>query len=497
MRSSSRDADALVALSRFGLGPRPGDRRRVASDPRGAVAAELDRAGVARIDEEKLVGTELCFRLLVDRRALQALRDGADVNGQLATAAAMMRAAGRLPQKYFAKLDAVRKGPAPQPPAVSAAGGPVDALLKRNAFPYEDELAARLVQARDVGIGFVERLVMFWANHFTVSITGDPYVWCSAGAFEREAIRPHVLGRFGDMLTAATRHPTMLKFLQNDQSFGPNSVAGRQMKIGLNENHARELLELHTLGVDGGYTQGDVTALALAMTGWRTPLDPSSGSFGRFGYNPDAHEPGDRTIMGRVYRDFGERQADAAIDDFGRNPATARHLARRFATAFVADDPPDALVERLAANFRDTGGDLKAFALTLVRSDEAWEAPRTKMRSPQEFALSLVRMLPQTPDLAMLKGGLEALGQQFWGAPSPKGFTLLGRDWIAPDAQTNRLDLAVQIAAVQPETIDPPALADDLFGDVLSDESLTAVKRAGSREQALALLMMCPEMQRR
>ncbi|QZN98487.1 DUF1800 domain-containing protein [Chenggangzhangella methanolivorans] len=336
----------------------------------------------------------------------------------------------------------------------------------------------------------------FWGDHFTVSSKGGKYVGWLGGAYEREAIRPHALGRFSDLLLAASRHPAMLIYLDLDDSRGPNSPAGGKKGKGFNENHARELLELHTVGVDGGYTQKDVTSLAYALTGWRTVRRPKAENLGGYEFDSDAHEPGAQTVLGKSYPDTGAEQGAAILADLARKPATARHVARRVAVAFVSDDPPPGLVARLEKSFRDTDGDLRELALALISSDEAWSAPRTKMRSAKEFVFASARAL-ERPDTKLLIKGLQALGQPMWGAPSPKGFSIYGRDWIAPDAQTNRLDLAVDLAEEHGPRMDPNALADDLLGDVMSDETRTAVKRAGSREQALALLLMSPEMQRR
>lgn len=513
--------DAQIALSRFGLGPRRGDVRKISSDPRGAVKAELLVRDAALLPDPYLVSTHTSARDFIERKLLRAMGSGKEIKGRRAAAAERMRAEGRLPPETADDKGSGKAGGKSVKQAASADGdqammgmdGGMDPGSGRKAkggksrtrddlptpekSPVPDEIAARIVRFRSREIGYVERLIQFWGNHFTVSSKGGSYVGWIAGAMEREAIRPHALGRFSDMLLAVTRHPAMLRYLDNDDSIGPNSRRGERKGKGLNENHARELLELHTVGVDGGYSQEDVVSLAKAMTGWRTERDPEASDLGLFSYDDRAHEPGDRTIMGKVYKDGGESQAEAAILDLARKPATATHVARRLATAFVADDPPPALVDRLARTFRDTDGDLMEVSTALISSDDAWSAPRAKMRSPQEFLFATVRALDRTPDVKLVTRGLGALGQPMWGAPSPKGFSILGRDWIAPDAQTNRLDLAVDLATEHAGDVEPNSLADDLLGGVLSDETRTAVKRAGSREQALALLLMSPEMQRR
>ena len=521
-----RDRDAFLALTRFGLGPRPGDLRRVAADPRGAVSAELAKRDVALLPDPYLKSTPDYVREALEKRTLRFVSTGRKLNGQQRAVVELMGRDGRLtPEQVRASLDAEETGAKPKRAkdrdmadmadrdmpdrdmdmddesderASKSAAKPRKAELPESASsPLPDEAAARFARARKCDIGFAERLVQFWTNHFTVSWRGVAYLNWVAGAYEREAIRPHALGRFADLAMAATRHPAMLRYLNNDASVGPNSRIGERRGKGLNENHARELMELHTLGVQGGYSQADVIALAKAMTGWRYGKRPGDDAYGRFLFAPQAHEPGDQTILGKVYRDGGVEQASAAIRDLCARPATASHVARRLASAFVSDAPPQALVDRLAKRFRDTEGDLREVSLALVSSDEAWAAPRSKMRSPQEFLFGCARAVTAAPEPEDMTAGLAALGQPLWGAPSPKGYSLAGADWLSPDAQTNRLDFAVDLSAVHAPGIDPNALAADLLGDVMSDETKTAVKRAGSREQAMALLLMSPEIQRR
>ena len=222
-------------------------------------------------------------------------------------------------------------------------------------------------------IGFGERLAMFWANHFAISAAKGPHVRVIAGAFEREAIRPHVFGRFADMLLAVETHPAMLFFLDNQQSFGPNSVAGQNRKRGLNENLAREILELHTLGVNGGYTQDDVTSLARIITGWTVVgREGRLGPPGTFAFFANAHEPGDQRLLGKTYVDAGFEQGRAALMDLARHPATATHVAVKLARHFISDDPPKALIDKLATTFKATEGDLAAVSTALVEAEESW-----------------------------------------------------------------------------------------------------------------------------
>ena len=347
--------------------------------------------------------------------------------------------------------------------------------------------------------GFVERLVVFWSNHFCISANKGGLARMWAGSFEREAIRPHVLGRFGDMLKAVEQHPAMLFFLDNQQSLGPDSRAGQNRKRGLNENLAREIMELHTLGVGGGYTQDDVTSLARIITGWSfAGRQAQLGPPGSFVFNANAHQPGPQTVMGKVYQDNGVAQGEAVLADIARHPSTAKFIVTKFARHFVADDPPPALVARLQETFSKTDGDLKALAITLVDSSEAWDAPLTKVRSPYEFLVASGRLLARIPeDPTRYLGGLNVLGQPLWSPAGPNGFPDTNAAWAAPEGMKLRLDISAQIASRLAEGIDPRDLLELAAADAASEETRHTVERAESRQQALALLLMSPEFQRR
>jgi uncharacterized protein (DUF1800 family) len=316
---------------------------------------------------------------------------------------------------------------------------------------------------------------------------------------EREAIRPHVLGKFADMLKAAERHPAMVLFLDNEQSIGPNSPAGVQTHRGLNENLAREMLELHTLGVDGGYTQHDVTNLAKLLTGWGwSPPGSGREDAGQVTFVPARHEPGAITVLGRTYGEDGVTQADAVLDDLARHPATARHLARKLATHFIADDPPPAAVARIESAFRGSDGDLARTASAIVDCPDAWEPVPRKIKTPYEFVVSAARLEPRIldhPDL--LRGAFTALGQRPFAPPSPKGFEDVGPAWLAPHAFMKRAEWASLVADRIPPSVNPATLADEVFGPLLSEQTRLAVAQASSGAQALTLLLMSPEFQRR
>jgi uncharacterized protein (DUF1800 family) len=380
-------------------------------------------------------------------------------------------------------------------PQVQQPAQPLNVIQKT----FRAEALARLQRAMITECGFTERLVAFWSNHFCISAGKGELGRMWAGSFEREAIRPYVLGRFADMLKAVEQHPAMLFFLDNQQSLGPDSRAGQNRKRGLNENLAREIMELHTLGVGGGYTQDDVTSLARIITGWTfAGRQGQLGPPGHFVFNANAHQPGPQALLGKTYADAGVAQGEAALADIARHPSTAKFIATKFARHFVADEPPLALVMRLQEVFRKSDGDLRALATTLVDSDEAWQAPLTKLRSPYEFLVAIGRLLAQIPDdPTRYLGGLNLLGQPLWSPAGPNGFPDTNAAWAAPEGMKLRLDIAAQVASRLGDNVDPRDLLELVAADAASGETRHTVERAESRQQALALLLMSPEFQRR
>jgi uncharacterized protein (DUF1800 family) len=325
----------------------------------------------------------------------------------------------------------------------------------------------------------------------------------TAGAFEREAIRPHLFGRFEDMLLAVETHPAMLAFLDNAQSIGPDSRAGARAKRGLNENLAREIMELHTLGVDGGYSQRDVTSLSRIITGWTIERDQKGahgmplGRPGTFVFNANAHEPGTQSVLGVNYRDDGVEQGRAALRDLARHPSTARHIAVKLARHFVADAPPPSLVSRLTDTFTRSRGDLSAVYLALVDSDEAWNPELTKIRSPLEYLVAMLRASGARPKPQAIVGVLYALGQPFWNPSGPNGFPDTVDAWASSEGLAMRIDAANLIAQSTPIRDDPRGFARSILGPLLSSHTEQAMARAEDRKQALALAYLSPEFQRR
>lgn len=498
---------ALVALNRFGFGARggaAGDFSSAASDPRGFVKAELGRPNVVLLDGLGLQPTPaLAVAVFAYQQDVKRQREDVAKLAQAMASASGDKPAEMKPESKpetmsgpAASLDATQPNASPMnsPPAKQPPK-PLNIIQKT----FRAEALARIQRATMAESGFAERLVAFWSNHFCISAGKGELGRMWAGAFEREAIRPHVLGRFSDMLLAVEQHPAMLFFLDNQQSIGPQSRAGKNRKRGLNENLAREIMELHTLGVKGGYTQDDVTTLARIITGWTfAGRDGRLGPPGTFVFNANAHEPGPQQLLGKIYDDTGITQGEAALTDIARHPATAKFIATKFARHFIADDPPPALVATLEKAFKTSGGDLKVMTLALVDSDEAWRAPMTKIRTPYEFLIATGRIMGRLPeDPGRYIGGLNVLGQPLWTPAGPNGFADTNAAWAAPEGLKLRLDIASQVASRFPDTIDPRALLDVAMGDAASAETRQTIDRAESRQQALALLLMSPEFQRR
>ena len=363
---------------------------------------------------------------------------------------------------------------------------------------FREEALARIKRAIEARAGFAERLVAFWSNHFCVSAGKGGIARVTAGAFEREAIRPHVLGRFADMLIAVESHPAMLHFLDNAQSVGSNSRAGLRGRRGLNENLGREIMELHTLGVGSGYTQADVTNLARILTGW-TYNGPQGrgGDPGTFVFNPAAHEPGAISLLGKTYPEDGVAQGRAALLDIARRPETARFLATKLARAFVSETPPLPLVDRLAGTFRDTDGDLRALALALIDAPEAWARTPGRMRTPYEFIVATNRLIGHLPEEpGQVVAPLAAMGMALWAPPGPNGFSDQDAAWASPEGMKLRLDYCALVAGRLKEPPNPSDLLEAMCGGAPSPETRAAIARAESRQQGLALLLMSPEMQR-
>ena len=457
MAASEQELRAAIAVTRFGMGARLGEIAEATSDPRGWLAAQIRHDGA----DEPSFG------------------DG----GRPTVAAGMLQLAA-LRQQSQATVDPETR--------------------KHVMAPLKDQLMiealAKARLAASTPAGFRERWTLFWCNHFTVAAKRLD-VQVAVGPFEREAIRPNVFGRFQDLLEASTRHPGMLLYLDQFQSIGPDSIAaGRQGRGGLNENLAREILELHTVGPDAGYTQSDVTEFARALTGWSMGGAKSrDDERGVFVYRAAMHEPGPRVIMGRRYDQTDQDQAHAILADLANDPRTSRRIARKLAAHFVADDPPPALTAKLDAAWRGSRGDMAAVARALIASPEAWAPRAAKFKTPYEFVISAYRAADVTPEDGFhdVGGPLTTLGQRPFFAPQPNGWSDLADDWAAPDAIVKRLTWAQAFAGARTPSGLPLDVAQAALGARLGETTRQAVARAETRPEAFTILLLSPEFQRR
>jgi len=332
-----------------------------------------------------------------------------------------------------------------------------------------------------------EVMTDFWFNHFNVYIGkgADRYL---VTAYERDVIRPHALGKFRDLLLATAKSPAMLWYLDNQQSAGPNSVAADRAKSngkpapGLNENYAREVMELHTLGVDGGYTQQDVTELARVLTGWSLE-EPRLG--GGYVFRPPRHEPGDKTVLGHTFHPDGEREGEAALAMLAAQPATARFLSTKLAERFVSDTPPDSLVDAMAKTFLESDGDIRAVLRTMLAAPEFWDRRevRSKVKTPLEFVVSALRATDaDITRTQSVTAALNRMGMPLYGAQPPTGYSMRAESWVNSGALLDRMNFALGLGTGRLPGIQVDAAK-------LAGGSTDAVTKAGSNaDQALRTL---------
>jgi uncharacterized protein (DUF1800 family) len=487
---------AAIAANRFGLGAKPGDLERIGGDPVGWLDDQLTGSAPVVSGEGLRPSGAVIADSLRLRDQIRAAKQSAA--GKEGDAAALQAAVTKLPQ-FFRPI-------------------------------YTAEATARFQQAIATDRPFVERLTQFWTNHFAVSVDKIAVLGV-AGAFEREAIRPHVLGKFTDLLLAVEQHPAMLLYLDNYLSVGPHSMvaAPRSLRpvkrqFGINENLAREILELHTLGVGGGYTQADVTIFAEVITGWsisgeargiatrRSPAFNaanesiggergrmfSSGEPGRFVFRPDIHEPGAKVVLGKRYVDNEHGQGVAVLHDLAAHPSTARFIATKLVRHFIADDPPRAAVDRLAKAFHSSGGDLPTVYRALITCTEAWASPLSKYKTPSDYIVSSFRGLDlPTGNQRAVLAPFEVLGQRTYSPGSPAGWPDKSADWDGASALMKRIEWADAVGQRVGSKRDAAELAPQLLGATLTSATRTAISRAASGAQALTLLLAAPEFMRR
>lgn len=371
-------------------------------------------------------------------------------------------------------------------------------IIKNGVNLYQKEMAERFKVVVSSQKSVLERFVLFWSNHFTVSFKGKPHLAPIMGAFEREAIRPHILGNFADMLTAVTQHPAMLIYLDNIQSIGPNSRAGKKRQKGLNENLAREILELHTLGVNGGYTQDDVIGLAKILTGWM--LTPPRLGGGGFQYIDWAHEPGAHKLLGKAYSEKGLKQGMSALNDLSMHTSTARFLATKLARHFISDTPPEHCIKKLETAYLKSGGNLREVYNALIVMPEAWSDELPKIKKPYEMIIASFRMTKANPNPSTFEHVLKSLtlfDQAPFQAPSPAGWSDKADDWLSPNAMLNRVEWCHAFAqAIRPKG-NPAELAKAIFADKIDKQTLFWINQAPTPEDGLALILASPTWQRR
>lgn len=446
--SATKAQKAHIAFQRFGLGAKPGLFDKVGKDAEGALFDEVRSSRNAKIPS------------------------------------------GKLPS--YAKACALSQN------------GDSNALKRK-------ELDARVDKQMDARVGFVERLVMFWSNHFSMSVRKSSVVQGTIGQMERDVIRKHVLGNFSDMLTGVLTHPAMISYLDNDDSIGPNSEYGQQRGVGFNENLARETMELYTVGSGGGYTEEDVTNFSLILTGWSYVRNweadnkyngGNNRNRGKFIYRSNWHEPGSIKLMGKKYRAKGRKQGLEVLKDLAIRPETAEHIAFKLVRHFITDEPTPAMVEPLKKKFLSTDGDLQAVSRELLRLPEAFTAPLTKLRTPHELAIAQFRALRQRyrdDEYWSFVSPLYAMGNMPWEYLTPDGYPDETLYWLDPDGMTLRLDTAYYAGRVYDDRIKtaPVKLARDLFGGVLTRDTRERVEAASSIANGLAMLFCSPEFQRR
>ena len=439
----TREQLGAVAATRFGLGARPGEMARLSSDPVEAVLAQI-RSEAAPL----WAGRPHSAELIAEFRRLEELEPDPEVRRTWRWGAAF------------------------------------------------EELLVRARHASTTPHDFRERWITFWTNNFALQI-GDLSALL-AGSFVREAIEPHAFGRFEDMAAASTKHPAMMLALDQVNSVGPNSAFGRATGQGLNENLARELMELHTLGTEAGYAQADVTEMARVLTGWRIgDVDAPYPVRHRFQADPARREPGERRVFGRSWPESDAR-AETVVRWLANHPATAAHMARKLARHFEADDPSPALVERLRSAFEKSGGDLRVVAEALVTAPELWRTEQRKFKTPYDFVISVHRAAGTEPDDGIqLSAQLERMGMHPLWSRTPEGWSDDAAAWTTPQGLGLRASYALTHGQRSPAP-DSRVFARSCLGPLLRKKTEASIAlTAHDRANAFALVLMSPEFQRR
>jgi len=448
--------EGAIAVTRFGLGAGEGEIAAASRAPKDWLLAQLRPYNSSHAAFDGLLSSSEIFKLSRDYKEARKVTSDADR------------------------------------PAASEKYGKA---IRRN---FEAEVKARSIYAAQTDVPFHERLTRYWSNHFSVSAR-NRNTRLFPGAYEREAIRPHILGRFYELAASAIFHPGMLVYLDNVSSIGPRSRQGLETGKGLNENLAREVLELHTVTPAAGYRQSDVMEFAKALTGWSVEryATKENNRQGKTTFKARAHEGGSRVIMGKKYSEKGPTQALAILKDLCQRPETAENIAAKFATHFVSDIPPRALVDSLKHIFLKTDGDLTALYKTLVNSPLAWNSAPQKIKTPEELIISTARMVGFADVITKrARDTYDSLAQLPFTAPTPEGWPDIAEAWLGPDAVVKRIEWANELSSRLPD-MDARQFLKSALGARLSETTLQAVSRAESGQQAFAMALMSPDFQRR
>jgi len=440
------DIESFIAGNRFGFGIGPKDYAKVAGAPQSWVSKQLD----AVLDQSFLINLKSSASLTQEILKLRK-SDDKDKNKKI--------------RQYARSV-------------------------------YKEELTARTLQAVNSNTPFLERLTHFWSNHFAVSIKRREVVHL-VGAYEREAIRPNILGKFSDLLLAAESHPAMLLYLDNASSIGPNSKVGLNRDKGLNENLAREILELHSLGVNGGYRQDDVVALAKLLTGWT--VSNRGVDAGKFHFAKNRHEPGPIRFLDKKYSNSWQTRGKIALKDVALHPATAKFISKKLVTYFVSEKAPKELFRAVEQKFINSDGDLKEVYQTLLSFDEVWQNKYEKIKSNSDLVISIGKLINNNELLSnkVFQTSYKFLGREPFAAPAPTGYSNLNKDQVSPDIISRRIELASLVAKRIKFNREAEELLDISLGNVVSDKTREAIANSNNSQEAYALLMACPEFQRR
>lgn len=470
--SDSNDAKVLHILNRVSFGPRPGDIETVKSQG---------------------IETYIKSQLTPD-----AIAQPPSLIQQLATLATLQMSPMEIMRDYQQNR-VIKKAQRNNPEMVTAANpqSTSNVMMSRRKI-LEEATQGRLLRAISSNRQLEEVLVDFWYNHFNVFV-GKGRDRFLVGSYEEQAIRPHVLGKFRSLLDTTAKHPAMLFYLDNWQNTDPNSPGARGRYKGLNENYARELMELHTLGVNGGYNQQDVITLARILTGWGFPRGRQENADGSgFYFDANRHDSSDKLFLGQAIKGGGMEEGEKALDILARHPATARHISYKLAQYFVADEPPQSLVDQLAKKFQETDGDIKAVLKTLFNSSEFLNPQyyNAKLKTPYQYVVSAIRATDtQVANFRPVSGILKQMGMPIYGCQTPNGYKNTESEWLNPDAILRRISLSTALSSGRFAGKNSPVNAQQLsktLGSNFSSKTMQVIAN-NPEEMKAALMLGSPE----